>query len=114
MIRRNTRLVFIIILCAVLLAAPACAGENGAEETDAVRSTEVGGFCGMSMMSSCGSDEDCATGGCSGEVCGAKSEIVGIVTPCDFRECYDRIAYGVHCGCVEGACQWYREGAPVD
>lgn len=114
MIRRNTGLAFIIILCAVLFAVPGCAGENGVDDTGAVRTTEVGGFCGMSMMSSCGSDEDCATGGCSGEVCGAKSEVLTLITPCEHRECYDRAKYGVSCGCVEGACQWYREAGAFE
>ncbi|MEW6722514.1 MAG: eight-cysteine-cluster domain-containing protein [Candidatus Micrarchaeota archaeon] len=63
------------------------------------------GFCGWSTNGSCFTDADCITGGCSGQVCQARSEEPAITT-CEFRECYDNTIYGVGCGCVAGKCQW--------
>ncbi|ASJ05468.1 CGP-CTERM-anchored Cys-rich protein [Thermococcus barossii] len=53
----------------------------------------------------CTFDADCATGGCSGEVCAPKKEAMEIVTPCVYREWYDCLSL-TNCGCVNGICTW--------
>ncbi|WP_148883109.1 CGP-CTERM-anchored Cys-rich protein [Thermococcus aciditolerans] len=47
----------------------------------------------------CTSDADCATGGCSGEVCAPKKEAREIVTPCVYKPWYDCLSL-TSCGCV--------------
>jgi len=59
----------------------------------------------LSPGGECTSDSDCATGGCSGEVCGRKGEVEKIVTPCVYPlwyECFQLTS----CGCVNGTCSW--------
>jgi heavy-Cys/CGP-CTERM domain protein len=53
----------------------------------------------------CTSDADCATGGCSGEVCAPKEEASNIMTPCVYRPWYTCLAL-TSCGCVNGVCTW--------
>jgi len=53
----------------------------------------------------CKSDSDCATGGCSGEVCGRKGEVEKIVTPCVYAPWYECFQL-TSCGCVNGTCSW--------
>ena len=53
----------------------------------------------------CTSDADCATGGCSGEVCAPKNEASKIVTPCVYRPWYSCLGL-TSCGCVNGLCTW--------
>ncbi|WP_258083527.1 CGP-CTERM-anchored Cys-rich protein [Thermococcus thermotolerans] len=53
----------------------------------------------------CTSDADCATGGCSGEVCAPREEASKIVTPCVYMPWYDCLSL-TSCGCVDGICTW--------
>ncbi|WP_461867126.1 CGP-CTERM-anchored Cys-rich protein [Thermococcus sp.] len=53
----------------------------------------------------CSTDSDCATGGCSGEVCAPKDEAGNIVTPCIYAAWYDCLKLTT-CGCVNGICTW--------
>ena len=53
----------------------------------------------------CKSDLDCATGGCSGEVCAPKKVAREIVTPCVYREWYSCLRL-TSCGCYNGLCTW--------
>lgn len=53
----------------------------------------------------CTIDADCSTGGCSGQICGAKDKVKDIVTTCEWREeygCYKKTS----CSCISGKCQW--------
>ncbi len=75
------------------------------QPVEPVGETPIEGFCGISTSGICSSDGDCLTDGCSGEVCRSVSE-EGIVTTCEYLDCYDDTAYGVSCGCVESQCQW--------
>ncbi|MDP3918953.1 MAG: eight-cysteine-cluster domain-containing protein [Nanoarchaeota archaeon] len=62
-------------------------------------------FCGVSGGGECETAADCAATGCSGQVClGVHEE--GVITTCEWTECYDASRYGLGCGCVEGQCQW--------
>jgi len=62
-------------------------------------------FCGISTEYACESNDDCMTGGCSGQVCqGVEEE--KIMTTCQFRECYSGEKYGLTCGCFENKCIW--------
>jgi len=63
------------------------------------------GFCGSSTQGACSSDSDCVTDGCSGQICRAASE-EGLVTTCEWKDCYDDEVYGVSCGCVDQQCAW--------
>ncbi|HLC22275.1 MAG TPA: eight-cysteine-cluster domain-containing protein [Candidatus Nanoarchaeia archaeon] len=62
-------------------------------------------FCGTSTYSTCISDADCVSDGCSGQVCRSASE-ESIITTCEWTECYDKEEFDVACGCVNGQCQW--------
>ena len=63
------------------------------------------GFCGWSTNGNCVTNDDCMTGGCSGQVCQGKSEDP-VITTCEWRDCYDSGSTGLGCGCVAGKCQW--------
>jgi len=62
-------------------------------------------FCGWSTMGVCERDEDCKTGGCSGQVCQPASEESAITT-CEYRDCYIAKNYNLSCNCQESICQW--------
>jgi len=53
----------------------------------------------------CKSDVECATGGCSGEVCTTREVAKEIVTPCVYREWYSCLRL-TSCGCYNGLCTW--------
>lgn len=53
----------------------------------------------------CSSDSDCATGGCSGEICAPKWEAGKIVSPCVYARWYECFRL-TSCGCVNGLCSW--------
>ncbi|MDV3103840.1 CGP-CTERM-anchored Cys-rich protein [Thermococcus waiotapuensis] len=53
----------------------------------------------------CSSDSDCATGGCSGEICMPKDEAEKIASPCLYAEWYECLKL-TSCGCVNGLCSW--------
>lgn len=65
------------------------------------------GFCGTSTYGACSKNADCKAGGCSGQVCGNKSE--DLITTCEFRDCYVARNYGAKCACSENKCQWKAE-----
>jgi len=69
---------------------------------------ELGGFCGWSTKASCKTDDDCLKGGCSNQVCQGKNE-KGIITTCEWKECYNADAYGLKCGCFKNKCQWIKK-----
>ena len=54
---------------------------------------------GTAYDNACTSDEDCFTGGCSGEVCSASPEVY---TTCDLVP-----PVRGWCGCVDGVCAWH-------
>jgi eight-cysteine-cluster-containing protein len=58
-----------------------------------------------SYTESCVSDADCGTGGCSGEICGFRDKVRGIMTTCAVPSSY-RCYKVTSCGCVDGRCQW--------
>lgn len=62
-------------------------------------------FCGYSSYSECNSSEDCVIGGCSSQVCQAKTEEPTFTT-CEYRECYNDKAYNLECKCAENKCEW--------
>jgi len=63
------------------------------------------GFCGTSTESPCDEDDDCRTGGCSGQICQSSKE-EGLASTCEYRDCYNNEAYDMRCGCFEGRCKW--------
>lgn len=74
----------------------------GAEKHRLIRE---GGFCGYSTNGQCNADNDCITGGCSGQVCQSKSE-EPMITTCEYRDCYNAKDYNLTCGCKNNQCQW--------
>ncbi|MDI6806285.1 MAG: eight-cysteine-cluster domain-containing protein [Candidatus Aenigmarchaeota archaeon] len=62
-------------------------------------------FCGWSTNGRCLTDFDCVKGGCSGQVCQSKYE-EPVITICEWRDCYNAIAYGLECKCINQQCQW--------
>ena len=53
----------------------------------------------------CVSNSDCGVGGCSGQICGEKEDVQGIITTCEFREIYGCYRL-TSCGCLNNKCQW--------
>lgn len=53
----------------------------------------------------CNNDNDCATGGCSGQICGEKGEVEDITTTCEFREEYACLKE-TSCSCMNNKCEW--------
>jgi len=64
-------------------------------------------FCGSSTYGNCVSDSDCMGGGCSGQVCQSKNE-EGVITTCEYRDCYAAKDYGLECKCADNKCQWSK------
>jgi|WetSurMetagenome_2_1015567.scaffolds.fasta_scaffold260297_2 eight-cysteine-cluster-containing protein len=58
-----------------------------------------------SITQECLTDSDCATGGCSGEVCTQKDKAPQVVTTCLMRPQYECLNV-TSCGCVGGKCSW--------
>lgn len=48
---------------------------------------------------------DCAAGGCSNQVCGAKEKVKGIITTCEWKEEYGCLKL-TSCSCINNKCQW--------
>jgi eight-cysteine-cluster-containing protein len=59
-------------------------------------------FEGPTFKNDCAGDGDCKVGGCSSEICTAEE---GVQSACVVHPDQPRDAT---CGCVEGACVWYR------
>jgi inhibitor of cysteine peptidase len=74
------------------------------KEQGTISLTESSGFCGTSTNARCSSNDDCAAGGCSGQVCMEVNE--DISTTCEYRDCYNADNYGLSCACRNGKCQW--------
>ncbi len=53
----------------------------------------------------CSSNNDCTTGGCSGQLCGKRGEVENLVTTCEYLPIYDCYRK-TSCGCVNGKCSW--------
>lgn len=64
-------------------------------------------FCGSSTYGKCNSNEDCHTGGCSGQICQSKNE-EPIITTCEWQDCYDAKKYQFECLCLNKQCQWHK------
>ena len=61
----------------------------------------------------CNSDSDCATGGCSGQVCGKRGVIEGIITTCEFKEEYACLKE-TKCACMDNQCNWEQSKEYLD
>jgi len=70
--------------------------------------------CGIpAPEGTCTSDSDCGTGGCSGQICGFKEEVEGIITTCEWVEEYGCLQE-TECGCVDGTCKWVENEGYID
>lgn len=58
---------------------------------------------GKSTPGECKTDTDCATAGCSSEMCVTAVAAKDIITTCEMQACFAVLS---QCGCVEGLCQW--------
>lgn len=66
---------------------------------------------GMEVDGECGRDADCATAGCSGEICVSNVRTEGLMGTCDHDACF---AVLDRCGCRAGRCSWsLKSGAPA-
>jgi eight-cysteine-cluster-containing protein len=93
---KNLRIFFI---CALLCIA-ACKPGNSI-----VAQNKVKDFCGISSEGACKENTDCEAGGCSGQVCYAKSEGAPITT-CEYKDCFNAKNFGMECRCVDDKCVW--------
>jgi len=55
----------------------------------------------------CTQDSDCATAGCSGQLCVPVDGADKIITTCEYREEYSCLQFST-CGCIDGECGWAR------
>ena len=53
----------------------------------------------------CNTDLDCATAGCSGQLCISKDKAQDIITTCEFKEEYECLKLS-SCSCIDNKCQW--------
>lgn len=53
----------------------------------------------------CTADTDCASAGCSGQICTTTEKAPNIITTCEFRDEWSCLAK-TSCGCVKNKCQW--------
>ena len=58
---------------------------------------------GVEADGECTTDADCATGGCSQEICATPKALEGIMSTCEARPCFQVLDA---CGCNEGRCTW--------
>jgi eight-cysteine-cluster-containing protein len=63
---------------------------------------------GAEAPAECTSDADCATAGCSGEVCTTVAEAAGVMSTCEVKPCFSILD---RCGCVDGRCSWSIKAA---
>lgn len=53
----------------------------------------------------CNTDNDCATAGCSGQLCVSKDQAKDIITTCEYKEEYECLKLS-SCSCMNNKCQW--------
>lgn len=53
----------------------------------------------------CSKDSDCATGGCSGEICTTRENATKVISICVYKDWYECLKLTT-CGCVNGVCTW--------
>ena len=70
-------------------------------------------FCGTSTKAVCETNNDCKTGGCSGQVCQGINEN-GSITTCEYLDCYSAEKYNMQCGCFKEKCQWKNKNAELE
>lgn len=84
-----------IILLVILILVVGCTKQEVIEEPEEEQPSE--GECEI--------DANCATAGCSGQLCLPKEKAGDIRTTCEFRaeyECFELTS----CSCNEGKCGW--------
>jgi len=128
MINKLLKMKLMVILLAGILFFGGCVQQSGPPETETSIQTTIEKTIEetttlaeetttlaeeTTTLAECSRDSDCATGGCSSQVCGVRDKVKGIVTTCEWREEYSCLKKTV-CGCVDGSCRWketeeYRE-----
>ncbi len=93
----NKRLL-LIFAAAVILVAAGC--QNGIE-TEGNKTSDNG----SSTEAECSIDADCATAGCSGQLCVKADKAADTITTCEYKEEYGCLKL-TSCGCNEGICGW--------
>lgn len=61
---------------------------------------------GLGSAGECATDADCATAGCSAEVCVAATRAADVVTTCEILPIVSELKA---CTCQEGMCRWVHE-----
>ena len=61
----------------------------------------------------CETNSDCATGGCSGQICGSAEKVKNLFTTCEFRPEYKCLKM-TSCSCINGKCMWEENQAYLD
>lgn len=78
--------------------------QKAGEESQRTAATG-GNITNVTNTTQCISNNDCAIGGCSSQLCGKKGIIENIITTCEWKEeyaCY-RLT---QCQCIQNKCQW--------
>jgi len=97
--------VFWLILFAVLIVA-GCEGSN--ENPNDADPIDVGPIdVDPPPEVVCQTDSDCATAGCSGQLCVPAESAADILTTCEYREEYGCLEFTA-CGCQSGICEWVQ------
>lgn len=60
------------------------------------------------VFGECSKDSDCIVGGCSGQICGLKEEVEGMITTCEYKEEYSCLKL-TSCICINTKCVWKQE-----
>jgi len=65
----------------------------------------LNGCLNNSSGKECEIDTDCASAGCSGQLCAGSEKAKDIITTCEYKEEYECLKLTT-CGCVSNKCQW--------
>jgi len=96
--------IFLCILLGTMILVSSCAVETQKQVPEEQESLN---------MVECKTDDDCATGGCSGQVCRPKEKVKDLFTTCEWRPEYGCLKM-TSCSCIDGKCIWGENQAYLD
>ncbi len=87
---------FVIVLCSFFLIG--CVQEEFVE-------IDKGPELPTASDAECLIDADCATGGCSSQICTTTEKAIDIISTCEFKAEYECLQL-TSCSCNQGKCGW--------
>jgi eight-cysteine-cluster-containing protein len=106
-VNKNKIIIYALLISLFLSGCATKANKIQAEIRKQVQVAPKEDFCGSSTYGICSSHSDCSRGGCSGQFCQSRYE-EGIISTCEYRDCYNAAVYNLGCKCIRGKCQWAK------